>query len=168
VGLAGLIVAGIFAAAQSTVSTSMNSTATAVVTDFLRPLRLLRTERAYLNWARALTLALGVTGTLLGLLFVQPDIRSLFEQFIKVIGLFMGVLGGLFALGMLTRRATAWPTLIGALIGASVMGVLPLYTRINGYLYAAIGITVCFASGYLLSLIIPQSRKPLEGLTVRG
>ena len=37
VGLAGLIVAGIFAAAQSTVSTSMNSTATTVVTDFLRP-----------------------------------------------------------------------------------------------------------------------------------
>jgi solute:Na+ symporter, SSS family len=34
IGLAGLIVAGIFSAAQSTVSTSMNSTATTVVTDF--------------------------------------------------------------------------------------------------------------------------------------
>ena len=46
IGVAGLIVAGIFAAAQSTVSTSMNSTATAVVTDFLRPFNLLQSERA--------------------------------------------------------------------------------------------------------------------------
>ncbi|EMI18888.1 SSS sodium solute transporter [Rhodopirellula maiorica SM1] len=34
IGIAGLIVAGVFAAAQSTVSTSMNSTATTIVTDF--------------------------------------------------------------------------------------------------------------------------------------
>jgi len=35
-GIAGLIVAGIFAAAQSTVSTSMNSISTTLVTDFLK------------------------------------------------------------------------------------------------------------------------------------
>lgn len=166
VGLAGLIVAGIFAAAQSTVSTSMNSTATAVVTDFLRPFHPRQTERAFLNWARGLTFSLGIAGTLLGLLFVQPDIRSLFEQFIKVVGLFMGVLGGLFALGILTRRASGWPALLGALAGATVMGLLPIYTRINGYLYAAIGITVCFVLGYLLSLVAPAPRQSLDGLTI--
>jgi len=166
IGIAGLIVAGIFAAAQSTVSTSMNSTATAVVTDFLRPFGTLRTERGYLRCARGLTLAFGTAGTLLGLLFVDPGIRSLFDQFLKVIGLFMGVLGGLFALGVLTRRANGWAALLGALVGASVMGILPLYTRINGYLYAAIGITVCFGIGYGLSLLIPLKQKPLAGLTI--
>jgi len=50
-GIAGLLVAGIFAAAQSTISTSMNSTATAVVTDFLRPLHPFTNESAYLKWA---------------------------------------------------------------------------------------------------------------------
>lgn len=168
VGIAGLIVAGIFAAAQSTVSTSMNSTATAVVTDFLRPFGVLQTERGYLRCARGLTLAFGTAGTLLGLLFVNPDIRSLFDQFLKVIGLFMGVLGGLFVLGVLTRRVHGWAALLGALGGALVMGALPLYTRINGYLYAAIGITVCFVIGYGLSLLIPLRQKPLTGLTIHG
>lgn len=103
-GVAGLIVAGIFSAAQSTVSTSMNSTATTVVTDFARPLELCGTERGYLRWARAVTVLMGVLGTLLGLVFVDPQIRSLFDAFIKVIGLFMGVLGGLFVLGVSTLR----------------------------------------------------------------
>lgn len=55
VGLAGLIVAGVFAAAQSTVSTSMNSTATAVVTDFFRPFNACKTEHGYLRAAQSLT-----------------------------------------------------------------------------------------------------------------
>ena len=52
VGLAGLVVAGIFAAAQSTVSTSMNSGATTIVTDFLRPANFCKSEKGYL-WKAA-------------------------------------------------------------------------------------------------------------------
>jgi Na+/proline symporter len=163
--LAGLIVAGIFAAAQSTVSTSMNSTATAIVTDFLRPGNRCRTERGYLTAARILTFAVGVLGTLLGLVFVDPEIRSLFDAFLKVIGLFMGVLGGLFVLGILTRRANAKGALIGALLGATVMFCLWKFTRVNAYLYTASGITSCFISGYLASLLFPPPGD-LSGLTV--
>ncbi|MEM0926937.1 MAG: sodium/solute symporter, partial [Planctomycetota bacterium] len=108
IGIAGLIVAGIFAAAQSTVSTSMNSTATSVVTDFMRPFQLCRSEAGYLRAARICTLLIGVTGTILGLVFVNPEIKSLFDTFIKVIGLFMGVLGGLFCLGFLSKRANSF------------------------------------------------------------
>ena len=71
----------------------MNSTATAIVTDFLRPWSVCRNESGYLAAARGLTFTFGVAGTLLGLLFVNPEIKSLFDAFIKVIGLFMGVLG---------------------------------------------------------------------------
>jgi len=165
-GMAGLIVAGVFAAAQSTISTSMNSTASTVVTDFMRPFNALRSEGAYLKWARVLTLCSGVLGTLLGLLFVHPDIKSLFDSFLKVIGLFMGVLGGLFLLGILTRRASGWGALAGALAGASIMGMLPLFTRINGYLYSFIGITCCFSVGYLASLLIPPAPGSDAGLTL--
>ncbi|MBU2223127.1 MAG: sodium:solute symporter, partial [Gammaproteobacteria bacterium] len=48
-GLAGLIVAGIFAAAQSTVSTSINSIATTLVTDFVRPFNWVKTEQGYMR-----------------------------------------------------------------------------------------------------------------------
>ena len=166
VGLAGLIVAGIFAAAQSTVSTSMNSTATSLVTDFLRPIDACRTERGYLNAARFLTFLLGVLGTLLGLVFVNPEIKSLFDAFIKVIGLFMGVLGGLFVLGALTRRANGPGALIGALAGAAVMFCLWRFTDVNGYLYTASGISSCFLVGYVASLVTASTTRNLTGLTI--
>jgi len=85
-GLAGLIIAGIFAAAQSTVSTSMNSIATTVLTDFVRPFNLAKSEKSYMSLARILTFISGVLGTLVGLIFIDPEIRSLMEAYFKVIG----------------------------------------------------------------------------------
>ena len=166
VGLAGLIVAGIFAAAQSTVSTSMNSTATAIVTDFLRPWSVCRNESGYLAAARGLTFTFGVAGTLLGLLFVNPEIKSLFDAFIKVIGLFMGVLGGLFVLGAMTRRANGFGALTGALCGTAVMFSLWRYTAVTGYLYTFSGIVSCCLIGYLASLLTAPPVKDLTGLTL--
>ena len=166
IGVAGLLVAGVFAAAQSTVSTSMNSTATSVVTDFLRPGGWLCSESGYLRAARALTLGFGTLGTLIALVFVDPQIRSLFDQFVKVIGLFMGVLGGLFALGILTRRATGSGALLGALVGALVMGMLPFYTGISGFLYATIGLVVSYCVGYTASLLFPGTVGNTTGLTL--
>lgn len=166
IGIAGLLVAGIFAAAQSTVSTSMNSTATSIVTDFLRPYNFFKTDKGYLNAARVLTCLLGIGGTALGLIFVDPEIKSLFDQFIKVIGLFMGVLGGLFVLGVLTRRANGPGALIGGVAGACVMFCLWKYSNINGYLYTASGITSCFIIGYVASLPFKTNTDGLSGLTI--
>lgn len=166
IGLAGLIVAGVFAAAQSTVSTSMNSTATAIVTDFMRPWNLCRSEADYLTAARVWTLLLGAVGTMFGLVFVSPEIRSLFDAFIKVIGLFMGVLGGLFVLGALTRRANAIGAMIGAVSGAAVMFCLWSFTVVNGYLYTATGICVCVVLGYASSLLTSRPTNQLRGLTI--
>ena len=167
IGFAGLIVAGIFAAAQSTVSTSMNSTATTLVTDFLKPLNVCRTDLGYLRLARILTLVIGVLGTLIGLLFVNPDIKSLFDEFLKIIGLFMGVLGGLFVLGAITKRANGTGALTGAIVGGLTMYWVWKESSINGYLYTAIGIGVCFVVGYVVSLLSPaRNDDELAGLTI--
>ncbi len=166
IGIAGLIVAGIFSAAQSTISTSMNSTATAIVTDFMRPFNACASERGYLNFARVITFVMGVLGTLFGLVFVDPEIKSLFDAFIKVIGLFMGVLGGLFVLGVLTRRANAFGALTGALVGAGVMFSLWKFTSVNGYLYTTSGIITCFVAGYLASILRGGQDRDLTGLTL--
>lgn len=165
-GIAGLIVAGIFAAAQSTISTSMNSTATAIVTDYLKPLRIYRSEKSYLRVARLLTIACGLLGTVLALTFIDPRIYSLFDSSIKIIGIFMGVLGGLFALGMLTRRSSSTCALLGVLAGACTMFMLPLVSNINGYLYPALGISTSFLVGVCASFIFPHTKKDLHGLTV--
>jgi SSS family transporter len=165
-GLAGLIIAGVFSAAQSTVSTSMNSTATTIVTDFLRPVSLLKTEKGYLSAARLITFTTGVLGTLLGVIFVDPEIRSLFDAFIKVIGLFMGVLGGLFMLGMLTQRATGRGAVIGAAAGSLVMMYLWRFTDMTGYFYTASGVLSCLLVGYVASVLTGRSNSDLVGLTI--
>lgn len=166
-GLAGLIVAGIFAAAQSTVSTSMNSTATTVVTDFLRPMNACRSEAGYLRGARVVTVILGILGTVFGLVFVNPEIRSLFDTFIKIIGLLMGVLGGLFVLGVMTRRANSGGALAGGLGGALVMFFLWWFTEVNGYLYTVTGILTCVVMGYGASFLLPGRRR-IDGLTIHS
>ncbi len=166
IGIAGLIVAGVFSAAQSTVSTSMNSTATTLITDFIRPSGVCKTERGYLYAARILTFLMGVAGTLFGLLFVNPEINSLFDAFIKVIGLFMGVLGGLFVLGVMTRRANAVGALGGGFVGAATMFALWTLTPINGYLYTACGITTCVVVGYVISIFAGSNTRDVTGLTI--
>ncbi len=113
-GLAGLIVAGIFAAAQSTVSTSINSIATTLVTDFVRPFNWVKTEQGYMRVAQWLTFIIGVLGTMVGLVFIDPAIRSLMDTYFIIIGMFMGALGGLFVLGVVTQRAIPWALLPGS------------------------------------------------------
>ena len=166
VGIAGLIVAGIFAAAQSTVSTSMNSTATTLVTDFLQPFRVFKSDLSYLRAGRVLTFGLGIAGTLLGLLFVNPAITSLFDTFLTVIGLFMGILGGIFCLGMLTRKANGAGALAGLFCAAGLLWAVRRYTAVHWMLYAAIGVSACFILGYLFSLIFPSAARNIDGLTV--
>ncbi|WP_234824052.1 sodium:solute symporter family transporter [Bremerella cremea] len=166
IGLAGLIVAGVFAAAQSTVSTSMNSSATAIIVDFLRPINLCTTEKSYLTAAQLSTFAVGTIGTLLGLLFVDPSIRSLFDAFIVILGIFMGILGGLFLLGAFTRKTNQFGAMTGALVGSAVMLALWKYSKINSYFYPAAGLSVCFVTGYLTSWFLGTAPQHLSGLTV--
>jgi solute:Na+ symporter, SSS family len=157
VGLAGLIVAGIFAAAQSTVSTSMNSAATAVVTDFLKTLRICDNARNCLLVGRSLNLVFGVLGTLLGLLFVRPGITSLFDSFLTLIGLFLGSLGGIFLLGMLTRRANGSGALCGLALAFVLLLAVRFGTNIHWLLYAPLGVCASFVFGYGTSLFFPIS-----------
>ena len=188
VGLAGLVVAGIFAAAQSTVSTSMNSGATTIVTDFLKPLSIFRSDVGYLWAARVVTLLMGIFGTCVGLWFVDPSIKSQFDLYIGILGMFMGVLAGLFALGATTRRANGIGSLIGAVVAIGFMAVIALaakdvsifgmparflfetfgseFYKVSGYLYAFIGIAVCYGIGLIASLFVGSNRKALAGLTL--
>ena len=166
VGIAGLVVAGIFAAAQSTVSTSMNSMSTALVTDFVRPLQRIRSERGYLRLARVLTATMGVLGMLLALSFASSDIKSLWDQFMKILGLFGGSMCGLFCLGIFTTRASGPGAIIGAIAGAAALFLVQQYTNVHLLLYAFVGISICFVCGYLASLALPRSKKSIEGLTI--
>ena len=169
-GLAGLVVAGVLAAAQSTISTSMNSMTTALVTDFVRPFGRVRSEGFYLRLARVLTVIVGVLGTSLALLFASSDIKSLWDQFMMILGLFGGSMCGLFCLGIFTTRANGPGAIVGALAGAMGLYFVQRFTDVHVLLYALVGIVACCVFGYVASLVfglvVPSSPERIAGLTL--
>lgn len=165
VGVAGLVVAGIFAAAQSTISSSMNSVATAAVTDFYVRLAPASDERRRLLVARVCTGLAGVIGTAGALLLATMDVRSLWDLFLTLLGLTGGAMAGLFALGIFSRSANGHGALIGACAAVIVVYTIRWQTDVHFALYAAIGIFTTCIVGSATSRLFPHADKDIDGLT---
>ena len=165
-GISGLLIAALFAAAMSSLDSSMNSVATAFTTDFYRRFRPGAADRSCLRLARLATVAVGLLGTAFALTMAQWKIKSLWDQFATFLGLFGGGLGGLFLLAILTRRAHG----IGAIVGLAASGIVQFaiqrFYPLHPWFYAVTGIVSCFAIGYVASLLIPAGAKRLDGLTL--
>ncbi|MEN9020868.1 MAG: sodium/solute symporter [Verrucomicrobiaceae bacterium] len=155
VGIAGLIIGAIFAAAQSTVSSSLNSVATAYVTDFhARVFRPGNLDHKNLVVARIVVVLLGMVGITVACIMAKSEIESACKAFNSLIGLTAGSLGGLFALGIFNKRANGSGAFLGALIGFGIVVCLHLSEApVTGFLYACIGFFVCLISGSILSLL---------------
>ncbi len=168
VGVSGLLIAAIFAASQSTISSSLNSIAASWSKDFdMRIIRPGRDDATYLSAAKWVVTAVGCLGTATALWMAKSDLQSAFAAFNTMIGLTAGSLGGLFALGVFTRRANGPGALIGAITGFSVVVSLEVTKApVAGLLYAFIGCAVCFATGWLASWLFPAA--PATGLSRRG
>lgn len=167
VGVVGLLIAGILAASQSTLSSSMNSVAACYVTDFHRRLLPDRQERDYLRIARGVTVLAGVLGTGIALLMASSDIRSIYVMFLEFIGLAGGTLSGLFVLGIFTRRATGRGAVIGALVSVAIVAGVRYMTPVNTFAYAIIGLSSCVTIGWLASCLFGAGPvKDIQGLTI--
>ncbi len=165
-GLSGLIIAAVFAATMSTLDSSMNSVSTAGVTDFYRRFRPGVADAVCLRLAKWLTGLLGAAATAAAVLLATFDIASLWDIFQQVMGLFGGALAGLFALGIFTRRATGAGALAGAGASVAVLYWVKTFTPVHFFLYAVVGVLTCFVAGYLASLVMPGTRRDLDGLTL--
>jgi SSS family transporter len=166
VGLAGLVIAGLFAAAMSSLDSSMNSMATAITTDFYRRFNPRATDSGSLVLARWLTVILGAVGTGFALYMAYLNSPSMWDQYSKIIGLFGGGLAGLFAVGIFTRRTTALGALVGFAASAAILFWVKAHTQWHFFLYSAIGVLACFTVGYLVSVLLPFGRHDLQGLTL--
>ena len=165
-GVAGLVIAGLFAAAMSSLDSSMNSMATAVTTDFYRRFRPHVSDVRCLNLARWLTVILGIVGTGFACYMAYINSTSMWDQYSKVIGLFGGGLAGLFAVGIFSRRVTGLGAICGFVGSAALLYLIKSQSQVHFFLYPTIGVCGCFAIGYLASLLIPFGRKDVAGLTI--
>ncbi|QDU60407.1 Sodium/glucose cotransporter [Planctomycetes bacterium Pan216] len=155
-GIAGLVIAAVFAASMSTLDSSLNSVATVITTDFVRRRYPERDELFYLNLARGLTLLLGVLGTGAALWMASSHVASLFDMFQLVLGFAGGGLAGLFVLAIFTRRSNARGALIGWAASFAVVATLAMTTQLSFLLFGAIGVTVSVLVGFCASLMLTR------------
>ncbi len=161
-GLAGLVLAGIFAASMSSLDSSMHSIATSWTNDWHRRLGI--GSASDLVTGRRVTLLMGAVGTGAAVLFAASDLRSLFDTFQSVLGLLISPLAGLFFLGIFTTRTSTRGAAVGALVSIVFLAYVQNATPLNFMLYGAVGSTTCGTVGYLASLAMPDDRD-LAGLT---
>lgn len=167
-GVTGLIIAGIFAAAMSTLSSIINSISTLVSVDFYQKLVKDPNEKTAVRIAEWAGVGVGLIGIGIALVMSRYDIHSLFDVSIELAGLLGGGFAGAYTLGMFTRRANAPGVAIG--VAGSIVITLVCWSMdlVHPYFYLAISILLCIVIGYVASLFFPAPRQSLKGLTIYG
>lgn len=156
-GLAGLLIAAIFAATMSTISSNINSVSTAFSVDFYKRFRPSVSDETMLRVARWTCVLSGVIGVFIALLMASWDILSLLDYFNTILGLLTGGLGGLFFMGVFLKRIKGKAALTGFVCGTAFVFWLQFCTDANLFLFGAAGIAVSVTVAWLLSLF-PSSR----------
>ncbi len=117
-GLRGLMIAAILAAAMSTIDSALNCSATVLLIDFYkRYFRPTISEQTSILFLRLTTVVWGILGTGFALLMIKA--RSALEIWWQISGIFGGGILGLFLLGLFRARLKLWQGL--SVIGVSIL-----------------------------------------------
>ncbi|MGT2653189.1 sodium:solute symporter family transporter [Staphylococcus aureus] len=116
--IAGLLIAAIFAAAQSTISSSLNSISACISIDIKQRFFGKDSERHEVNFARFIIIIAGVFGFGMSLYLIASNSNDLWDLFLFVTGLFGVPLAGVFAVGIFTKRTiTFFGVICGLILG---------------------------------------------------
>ena len=151
VGLVGLVVASIFAAAQSTISSSLNSSATLVLCDLFERYRRGGVEETRrLPLLRGATLVMGAAGTAMALAMMR--IKSALDAWWQLAGIFSGGMLGLFLLGFLSQRPRSGHAAVGVAAGVAVIVWMTFFrTPFHSNLIIVIGTLTVLIVGLALA-----------------
>jgi solute:Na+ symporter, SSS family len=121
VGARGLIIAAIFAAAMSSIDSSLNCVSSISLVDFYkRYLKPDAGEKKSIRMLRGFTVFWGVLGTIAGLAMIQ--VQTALETGWQLAGIAGGGLIGLFLLGIAFRRVKRWHAMIAVIV--SVLSII--------------------------------------------
>ena len=162
-GLSGLLIASVFAAGMSTISTSFNSSATVFLTDYYK--RYFKADASDRDSMRILYIAsviISLVGVLIGIAMI--NVKSALDAWWKLASIFSGGMLGLFLLAAFTNVKSKAPAVIGANTGILVILYLSVGNLVFGksipggnfhsYLTIVIGTSVIFIVGFLLTYIL--------------
>ncbi len=148
-GLSGIIIAGLLAAALSTLSGSMSSMASSVVMDLLRPAGRVSEERALLV-SRIMTIVFALVLVGSAILFMNSS-QTVVELALSIASFTYGGLLGTFLLGMLFKTPDQRTALVA--FAAGILGMVAVITlRLVAWTwYTMAGVTVTIIVGLLVS-----------------
>lgn len=177
VGVAGLLIAAIFAAAMSSIDTSLNSSATLVLCDvYSRYVDPDATEQRSMRVLYGATLFFGAAGTTIGVILAVANIKSALDVWWVLEGIFSGGMLGLFLLGVLSRRAGNPEAILAGIIGLLIISWMALSRQdfwpkrlsdwsnpLHDFMTIVIGTTSIVLIGMLAGLLSGKRRPNLVG-----
>ncbi|WP_308575132.1 sodium:solute symporter [uncultured Fusobacterium sp.] len=139
-GVSGLVLAAIFAAAQSTVSSSLNSVSTCMTADILEQLRPNMTDTQKLSFAKGSSWIVGILSTILAVHFLYAGQGDMFLYFQAITGLLGGPIAGVFLVGIFFEKVdtkAVWVGFIASILIAVYLtdpmgiaaSIIPNYTK---------------------------------------
>ena len=160
VGLVGLLIAAIFAAAMSTISAEMASLSTATVIDFYRRFaRGHETDRHYLWVSRLATGFWGLFAS--GVAIWASELGSLIEVVNRFGSFFYGSILGVFILAVGFRHATANGAFLGLLAGMGAVAWAASFTNVAFLWHNVIGAAVVVIVGLGVSAVEGVRRRTI-------
>ncbi|MDR0712028.1 MAG: sodium/solute symporter [Prevotellaceae bacterium] len=160
-GVTGFLIAAIFAAGMSTISTSLNSSATVILTDFFGKLAKKKmTAKRRMAVLYACSLTLGALGVTFGLAMMK--VKSALDAWWSLASIFSGGMLGLFLLGYLVKRIKSAYAGAAVAVGALIISWMSLpvfHSPFHSYLTIVFGTTAIFLVGFLLTALLQKTKK---------
>jgi Na+/proline symporter len=158
----GLILAAILAAAMSTLASSFNSSASSLMSDWLSRFLPNLDDRKSLNLARGLTIVFALVQAGVAIVAYKMEIQeAIVNAVLKIAGFAIGLLLGLYGLGLIRPRTPEPVALVAFVIGAVVTSFVAFHPtiKINGYWYTLVGSGTIVIAGTILGLCLDLLRK---------
>ena len=166
VGISGLIVAALFAAAMSTLSSSLSSLSSAAVLDIYIPIAgKNKTEAQLLKISRIVTLLWGIILVGAALAFIGLK-GTVVEVALGIASYTYGGLLGVFLLGLIYKSASQRDAIIGFFTALVVMTVVIQMVQIAWPFYTVVGSFTTIVVGILSSKVFKKSKdvKDMDGI----
>jgi solute:Na+ symporter, SSS family len=174
-GLTGLLIAAIFSAGMSTISTSLNSSATIVLSDYYK--RYFNKGADEKSSMRVLHISSLITGLLgIGIALLLVGVESVLDAWWALASIFSGGMLGLFLLGYVSKTARKADAVTGVIIGFLIivwMALSPVFltegrmlafrSPFHSNLTIVFGTIAIFLIGFLISKLFHPQPPPAGG-----
>ena len=154
IGIRGLIMAAILAAAMANLSAALNSLASTTVVDLYRAIGGVTGERRQMRIAHIATVCWALV--LVGIGLVAQSWGTVLESGLSIASVTLGLLLGVFLLGVLTRHVGERGAASGVALGLLAILWVRFATHIAFTWWVLIGSAVTFAGGLVTSLLLQE------------